>query len=278
MQGRDASVKKPTMPKQKLAHPPGSTHVSPAANPLAGNGVRTLAPVANMIAQPPNSESLSDNASVTLEAAKQRKIAEQASLLLDPALLWDNASDFSTHHNKTLPLSLHRTSSELSNDAQYGMPTQLAADSEDQRPPFSTEPASNSKSEPARLELRDSFEQPASSLVSPPVSSHDDVGNSPIAAKPEWAPSRSASEQSSTQLKQMQQRYTPESGPLRRASSSSYDKATPERTACPDIVEPSPILKARAGLKSEYMADEESLRLIKELQAQELGLRRRGKA
>ena len=266
------------MPKPKLAHPTGSNYISPTANPLAGDSLRMRAPVANMIAQPPSLESLVNDTSITLDVAKQRDIAEQASLLLDPALLWDNANDLSAHHNQSLPLSIPRASLESANEVPHGMPTQLAVDSKHQHSPISTEPTSYSKPEPAHLEPKDSFEQPASSLVSPPASLHDDVGNSPVNQNPEWVPSRSASEQSSTQLKQMQQRYTPESGPMRRASSSSYDKATPEQTACPEIVEASPSQKARAGLKSEYMADEESLRLIKELQAQELGLRRRGKA
>lgn len=128
----------------------------------------------------------------------------------------------------------------------------------------------------ATLESRESFEPPASSLVSPPASSHDDAGISPINAHAEWKSSRVSSRRSSSQPKQMQ-RYTPESGSMRRASSSSYSENAQEKVASPVTADSSSDQKPKARSGSENMADEESMRLIKELQAEEYSLRRRGK-
>lgn len=123
----------------------------------------------------------------------------------------------------------------------------------------------------------------ASSLVSPPASSHEDVGVSPP----------SSSRQSSLQPKQQQSRFTPDSGPIRRASSSSYDGKPNCSTS--DIQQrvtlaygyqgqskqesPSSVARDSASVqrKGRIEADEESLKLIKELQANDLGLRRRGR-
>lgn len=129
----------------------------------------------------------------------------------------------------------------------------------------------------ATLESREGFEPPASSLVSPPASSHDDAGISPINAHAEWNSPTVSSRHSSSQPKQMQ-RYTPESGSLRRASSSLYSENAQDKTASPVMVDLSAEQKPKARLGSENVADEESMRLIKELQAEEYGLRRRGRA
>ena len=127
------------------------------------------------------------------------------------------------------------------------------------------------------MDSRESLEQPASSLVSPPASSHDGGGDSPPGVRFQRALSRSCSEQSSTQLRQLQHQYTPESGPIRRPSNSSCDDIPPKQAGPSHEAVPDFGLKPRAEPRAEYVADEESLKLIKELQAQELGLRRRGK-
>ncbi len=123
----------------------------------------------------------------------------------------------------------------------------------------------------------------ASSLVSPPASSHDDIDKSPMPSQAELTPSTSSSRHSSRHPKQVR-RYTPESGPARRTSSSSagdaiFGKAAPV-TVDPSTVPTSPVFamsrrEPRIDGGPETVADEESLRLIKELQAEEHGLRRR---
>lgn len=127
------------------------------------------------------------------------------------------------------------------------------------------------------LESRENCEQAAaSSLVSPPASSHDDVGDSPEAAVAKFTPSASLSRHSSPQPKQAQ-RYTPDSGPMRRTSSSSNDRYLAEKATSPQKTGPASSQKQnRARISSETVADEESLKLIKELAAQDRGLRRRG--
>lgn len=84
------------------------------------------------------------------------------------------------------------------------------------------------------------------------------------------------------------QHYTPESGSVRRASSSSVGIArgllresespvigTSKRSGSVLVGEAKKGRKSRVG--SEIEADEESMRLIRELQAQDMGLRRRGR-
>ena len=110
---------------------------------------------------------------------------------------------------------------------------------------------------------------PASSLVSPPESSHDDIGHSPTAIEPTYTTSPPRSRHSSQQPHEHFQRYTPESGTIRRASHSSFGERS---------VEKEQIQTQSYIVASTQQADEESLRLIKELQAQDLGLRRRGGA
>ena len=175
-------------------------------------------------------------------------------------------------------------------------------------------PATSSKRnipiDPALEHMSSSFALPAASLVSPPASSHADASRTPP------SPSAASSRQSSHHPRQLQ-RYTPESGP-RRGSSSSIDEPPPsdnsgradsavsetlalrkdtspittisttgedeqkaEMTVAPtsfevDRKDGTPRRKSRGSI--EGIADEESLKLIKELQAQEYGLRRRGKA
>ena len=120
----------------------------------------------------------------------------------------------------------------------------------------------------------------ASSLVSPPASTHtDDGSNTPVHSRRDSSTISSAltSRHSSRQPK-VTQHYTPESGLARRSSTSSVGKRIQERESGSPSVVGSAIKKARRGsrLNSEIVADDESLRLIRELQAEDRGLRRRG--
>ena len=109
---------------------------------------------------------------------------------------------------------------------------------------------------------------PASSLVSPPESSHEDTGNSPATIEATYISSPSRSGYTSPRPQEHFQRCTPESGSMRRTSQSS----------CGDgLIEKEQQKSQRQVSASAQIADKESLKLIKELQAQDLGLRRRGK-
>lgn len=134
-----------------------------------------------------------------------------------------------------------------------------------------------------------SHTQDYSALVSPPDSSHTDAAPSPSSTKPHQTPSNSPSRPSSEQPKQTQ-RYTPESGIARRASSSArsaptnhknnMNNSTSRRNSPLLIMEETPNRAKRAKARAssgEAEADGESLRLIRELAAQDLGLRRRGR-
>ena len=235
-----------------------------------------------MVAETQDSDSRVHTGRGVLDVATQRDMAERASLLLDPALFLDNV------HNSTptyqAPHSVKIASPlDLADQSWSNISTGLPRHNEDQHCQSTSYTIPDDKLGLESHESRESFEQSASSLVSPPASSHNDAGESPPTARSQWIPSRRSSDQSRTQLKQMQrvqQRCTPESGPLERASSSSDGEITPEQAGQPklaDLTDSYSILKARSELKYEYMADEESLRLIKQLQAQDLGLRRRGK-
>lgn len=137
------------------------------------------------------------------------------------------------------------------------------------------------------LEQNESFEQPAaSSLVSPPASSHDDAEEHLPSSHSALTPCTSSSRHSSRHSKQVQ-RYTPESGPVRRASSSPVgdviaSKSASEQTHVPTTIAETEYNLDQRNTKSnatfEVVPDEESLKLIKEIQAQEHGLRRRGRA
>lgn len=153
-------------------------------------------------------------------------------------------------------------------------------------PPLTTTPTDPLKYHlSTQLSSGRSFEQPAaSSLVSPPASSHDESEQSASAAELKPSCSGSSSRHSSRHPMQVQ-RFTPESGPARRDSSSSVVAATltteavkspstsPLSVQAPDSSQK----RIRARLGSEIEADEESLKLIKALQAEDYGLRRRGR-
>ena len=146
-------------------------------------------------------------------------------------------------------------------------------------------------------ETHHTFSQPpASSFISPPASTHTDAEGTPPAPHASMSPSTLSSRHSSRQPKPTQ-RYTPESASARRASSSTADGmtmtgrrtststaggATMEMSASP-MVDVATAATAREGSHKRSKPlmgpdDEDSMRLIKELQAQEYGLRRRGRA
>ena len=102
------------------------------------------------------------------------------------------------------------------------------------------------------------------SLASPPPSAHEVLDESPKVS--EGLPSPGTSEF----LQRDFQTYTPESGSVRRTSHSSTGEASAEKEKGTSSIRKPNI----RGLSSQT-ADEESLKLIKELQAQDLGLRRR---
>lgn len=142
------------------------------------------------------------------------------------------------------------------------------------------------------LDQNPTTEQPAAaSLVSPPASAHDDAEKSPpICENQNPTPSSSSSRHSSRHQKHVQ-RYTPESGTARRASSSSVGYGEGGKNVAVMIsllntkvkVQPETPRDPRdhgqfkADSSPEVVTDEASLKLIKELQAQEYGLRRRGR-
>ena len=119
------------------------------------------------------------------------------------------------------------------------------------------------------------YEQPpTSSLVSPPPSFHDDMGGSPIIEE-DSTDSSPSSRQGSHQPKEFFQRCTPESGSMRRTTCSLDEGGLAEEGSEPPATNvEAPILRDESS-KFIITADEESLKLIKELQAQDLGLRRR---
>ncbi|KAL8762272.1 MAG: hypothetical protein Q9184_001684 [Pyrenodesmia sp. 2 TL-2023] len=133
------------------------------------------------------------------------------------------------------------------------------------------------------LETTSSFEAPAaSSLVSPPESSHEFESDQvvPTSADKSGKPaySDSSSRHSSHHPMQQTQRFTPESGPTRRDSTSSIIAGENPSPMGQGLAPDSAQTRARMRTDSEVEADEESLKLIKALQAQEYGLRRRGRA
>ena len=278
IQGK-ATAKKLTTPTKAGSHMSTTNYCNPLLDSTEYvEQVSRPAPVANMIAQP----SIFEPKMSSLPAASLQATAE---LALDPALFADNPSSFIYEKPMTESVMGQAPSAQEA-ESNPNPITELPAQIDEAWGMDTSYPAIDNKVATAPFESRESYEQPASSLVSPPASSHEEVGHSPTAANATWTPSGSSSRQSSSQPKQtqqqQQQRYTPESGPMRRASSSSYGDNnminSAERAASPTALEP-PLFDQRPShpsLSFEAVADEESLRLIKELHAQEYGLRRRG--
>ena len=147
---------------------------------------------------------------------------------------------------------------------------------------IATSPLSDVKCEPPSHDLH-AVPPLASSLASPPESTHTDTGTPPATVKLKGftPPTTSASSrQSSHPAKQQETRYTPESEILRRPSTSSggagflRDSHSPTISIVPSVGS----TRRKSRTSSAIDADEESLRLIRELQAQDLGLRRRGRS
>ena len=223
------------------------------------------APIANMIAQ--RASPLEDG---LLQAPSLEPIP------LDPAL-FKEVTKSDPHEEQVSVSSNFRQSISPSTVSHHGYIKELSDKVPDHWQIAGSCPSPNIDVGTATLESSESFEPPASSLVSPPASSHDDAGISPINAHAGWKSSTVSSRHSSSQPKQMQ-RYTPESGSMGRASSTSYGENLQEQPASPILPELSSDQKPKARTSSEDMADEDSMKLIKELQAEEYGLRRRGKA
>ena len=271
LQGKDIYTKKPVLSKQRvLQHDLASTSSAVSDSNIWQDGAQRRAPVANMVAQSQGSDSSLKTETLPFDGTMQRKIAECAGLLLDPVLFSGNADFPPSTAQSTCPNAGTRSAS----PAKIGHPTITGKVPMPSQTPHPMDNFYNiSKHGAGPLEPKADLEQPASSLVSPPASSHDDLGNSPSL---QWAPSSPLPEQPSPQLKQLQ-RYTPESGSLRRTSSSSAGEIPREQSASRGDIKPPSDPRPNGLQKSMYMTDEESLRLIKELQAQDLGLRKRGK-
>ena len=271
-----ATAKKSTSPMKGSSHSSTTNYYGSVLDSSEYIEVSRPAPVANMIAQP----SMFEPRMSSLPAASLQATAE---LALDPALFADNSSNFTYESYTTGPL-LGRTSSAQEYESTTNSTTELPVQIDEAWQMETSYPGIDDKVATIPLESRGNYEQPTSSLFSPPASSHEETGHSPTGARDTWPPSGSSSRQSSSQPKQTQQhqRYTPESGPLRRASSSSYGdngmKSAVEKAPSPTAIEPSQFDQKSSyqRLSFEAVADEDSLRLIKELQAQDYGLRRRG--
>ena len=282
--------------------------------PAPREEVRMVAPVANMIASP----RVLDTQISTISSLPSASLEATAELALDPALFRSNPYEVSANKHRTDLISIERRSAgEMDNSGSLR----------------------GGKVDMMTLETRESYEQPASSLVSPPASTSDDAGHSPPAGNETWTPSIFSSRQSSRQPKQihLQQRNTPESGLVRRASTSSCGENTVQKEVgtgtSPTVTEPSasneqltqqssgadtvaepsvfkfqyqpnrseqlaqvphvspnlhgstpptqhpkssPFVRSTSVNARSMQEDEESLKLIKELQAQDYGLRRRG--
>ena len=233
------------------------------------------APTANMTGYGPALHHSQFDQPRTALLGSNAELADQALLQLNDAII--NTQVYSDEKRGSEPLHLQN-------------PRGLAENIEDEIQLVIMPPASNvAEASFVRDVLLpdESFSQPAaSSLVSPPASSHNDAGHTPPASESKFTPSSVSSRHSSRHSRQVQ-RYTPESKSTRRASSSSVAEMIAEKSASlrnkTEIaningkIDASP-KRVKPRLSSETFADEESLRLIKELQAQDYGLRRRGRA
>ena len=244
--------------------------------PVLEEQVRRPAPIANMIARSASPVIQEIGISSLPDGLPKTSSAEP--FPLDPALFEDGANGSQQEEETAASVTLQKSIGPRGvSPLRYIK--ELSDNVADQWQITDTPHALDIEVGVATLESRESFEPPASSLVSPPASSHDDAGISPINVHAEWKSSTvssSSSRHSSSQPKQMQ-RYTPESGSMRRASSSSYSENAQEKAASPVTADLSSDQKPKARPGSENMADEESMRLIKELQAEEYSLRRRGR-
>lgn len=235
--------------------------------PALEEQMRRPAPIANMIAQAPIPKAQESSVSILPHAPVQDPAVRK------PVLFHANASNCGdgtqTTRSVTLEPSFGRTE-----DAPQKFTIDLSEGIGDQWELKGGCSPRNVNIDAATLVSTESYEQPASSLVSPPASLHDDVRSSPAGSNHGWPSSASSSRHSSSQPKQMQP-YTPDSGSMRRASSCSYDENAADKALSSALTEPTLGQTPEViGLNPECVADQESMRLIKELQAQErkLGL------
>lgn len=240
--------------------------------PVFEEQMRRPAPIANMIA--PASPVVQESGIPILPDGSPQASSSEP-FPLDPALFEDSANSIQHEEQTTVPVTIQQSVSP-SAVSPHKYIEELSDKVADQWQIIDPCRAPDIEVGAATLESRESFEPPASLLVSPPASSHDDSGITPINSHTGWK-SSPGSRHSSSHPKQMQ-RYTPESGSMRRASSSSYEENSQEMAVSPVIADLSSDQKTKLRIDSENMADEESMRLIKELQAEEYGLRRRGRA
>ena len=270
-QSKEASTPKKNL--QGAAHKPNADQQQQPAPtiPVFEEQISRPAPVANMIAPPANSVI---QGSEVPGLTDHFPLASPGELFpLDPALFDDSASNFQHEELTVTSVTLQRSiGPSVASPHEYMK--ELSNKIADQWQINDSCPAPHIEIGMTTIEPRGSFEPPASSLVSPPASLHDDAGVSPVDAHAGWKSSSLSSRHSSSQPKQMQ-RYTPDSGSMRRASSSSYDENALEKAVSPVMADMSSDQKPKARIGSENTADEESMRLIKELQAEEYGLRRR---
>ena len=213
-------------------------------------------------------------------------------------------NDLGTRAESDLHISLHTDLATVDVQSDQPEASRLSAIPEQQQRPVGDgqqthTPTSDLKIEAdfelALLDPKESFEQPiaTSSLVSPPASINSEAAETPHATTANMSPSTLSSRHPSRQPKQAQ-RYTPESGPARRTSSSSVDgggrrleSSSPMTSlsnvdfSLEELASPTTSTSEKKETKlrvgSDAVTDEESLRLIKELQAQDYGLRRRGR-
>ena len=252
-----------------------------------------MAPVANMLTASSSCEMQQHTQQKMLSAFEQMQAAATAATERRDGM---NTSDHNSYQSEGIradenpPAPAARSNTALA-EPDPDIPPEVPAS----HPIASTPPDSkeNIPLDPALV----ASSQPAASLVSPPPTEHPQnhqTSNTPP------SPSTTSSRHSSHRPNQ--QHYTPESG-SRRASSSPIDEA-PEpsenarASSGPTIAgkEVSPMTtisttgeddrkemglgmadKRKSRGSMEGIADEESLKLIKELQAEEYGLRRRGR-
>lgn len=242
--------------------------------PAAEEQYTRPAPIANMIARPASPVTQEAGIPSLPEGLLQASSAEP--FPLDPALFENIMNSVQHEEQMTDTIALKRSIGPRAISPQRFI-QELSVKAADQWQIADSCPAPDIGVAVATLESSESFEPPASSLVSPPASSHEDASVSPINAHVGWESPAILSRRSSSPPKQMQ-RYTPESGSMRRASCSSYGENAQENAASPVTADVCSDQKPKAKLGLENMADTESMRLIKELQAEEYGLRRRGRA
>ena len=248
--------------------------------------VQRPAPVANMMGYNPNSAPLLILKRHSPVLQHQPSNAPSATPLQGDAELANQA--VRQLNNAVLDTQIHADEKHLSDPSPLRRATEPVESTEDEVQLVAMPPVPDLKAEAGFVQevslLDESFSQPAAScLVSPPASSHNDAGRTSPTSEPKLTPSSSSSRHSSRHPKQVQ-RYTPDSGSTRRASSSSAADMMAGKshslTARGDSAHmfkgvDASAKRAKPRLSSDIYADEESLRLIKELQAQDYGLRRR---